>query len=601
MALFTQGRRVRPLRLAVAGLLLVLVVLLIRNLSSGPRVHLEAVDDIAFVQFDKSNAPLEPDIEQDSSESAPDAAITPDFLKKLDKSTKKCPDYVNYLKKKHPPFSPGPRHYPYMRPAPKCRTFTSSAVEYIIDDLKAKVADPDLARLIENCLPNTLDTTILWHHPALADEQPQTFVVTGDIHAEWLRDSARQLSVYQPFLKHDAKLRELVRGAIHQQALYLLNSPYCNAFHPPLNSDVKRGQTAVDKVHPRPDWRVVFECKYELDSLALFLTLSREYYQHTGDASFVTPQWLQAYQRLIIVLRRESQPLFDEKTGQTMPFYYSFQRDTNIGSETLPLAGTGNPVNFGTGLVRSAFRPSDDACILQFFIPANVHMLTELQGVRNLFLKPDLLRKLFDDDFQDVLDVTDEFITNIARGIEKHGIVDHPKYGKVFAYEVDGYGSAIHMDDANLPSLLSLPDMGYLDSTNEVYVNTRNMLLSKKGNPYFLKGTHFSGVGGPHIGINYAWPMSLLVKIRTSDDDAEIADALRLVMDTTAGLGLMHESVHVNSAHGADYTRLWFAWCNSEFGKTILDLAQRKPHLIFSPKHASPYDVDAVLANASPK
>lgn len=522
--------------------------------------------------------------------------ITEEFLINLDKNTQKCINYVDYSQVPHQPYSKGKLRYPYMRPPRKCRTFHSKAVEKLIDDLKEKISDPDLARLVENCLPNTLDTTILWHRSADSksvgrpSEYPKTFVVTGDIHAEWLRDSARQLSVYQPLIKYDDALRKMIQGAIRTQEQYIINSPYCNAFHPPPGSGVKPGNTAMDNVYPRPDWHQVFECKYEIDSLASFLTLTNEYLDHSGgDLSIITANWIKAYEKILVVMKRESQPSFDAKTGQAMPFYYSFQRDTNIGSETLPLGGVGNPVNYGSGLIRSAFRPSDDSTILQFFVPGNAHMVTELKRIRK-YLSDESLDERFTLKLQ--RDFTDAFIKNIDEGLKEHAIVEHPKWGRVFAFEVDGYGSNVFMDDANLPSLLSLPDIGYIDKEDEVYQNTRKMILSKSGNPYYLKGLFFEGVGGPHIGIENAWPMSLLLRIRTSNDDDEIMTNLKVIMETTANLGLMHESVHVNSRAGQRFTRSWFAWCNSEFGKTILYLAQHKPHLIFKKEYASqPYDL----------
>lgn len=523
--------------------------------------------------------------------------ITAEFLKQLDRSTHKCVNYVDHSKKKHMPLSKGKFRYPYMRPAPKCRTFNSPALERVIQDLKLKIKDPDVARLMENCLPNTLDTTILWHRQTLAHgrELPETFVVTGDIHAEWLRDLARQLSVFQPLVKHDDGLKTLIKGAIRTQIQYVVAAPYCNAFHPPPHSDVKPGETARDQVFPLPDWRRVFECKYEIDSLASFLTLTNEYLVNLGhDLSVITTAWMHAYEKLLAVLQRESRPLFDPETGFAAPFYYSFQRHTNIGSETLPLGGVGNPVNYNTGLIRLAFRPSDDATILQFFVPGNAYMLAELKNtMRNVFdrIEPTPETRRY-------AEITRGFISEIEYGLKNHAIVKHPKWGEVYAYEVDGYGGAVFMDDANIPSLLSLPETGVVDVDDTVYQNTRRMVLSKEGNPYFLHGPFFEGIGGPHIGIRHAWPMSLLVRMRTSTNDEEIMENLERVMAATGGLGLMHESVNVNARGGNDYTRPWFAWCNSEFGKTILHLAVHKPHLIFKKEYASkPYDLDAVFSS----
>lgn len=585
------GRHFRP---RVVALTLVAFTLYI-IFSRKNELQSTGEDIQEFVQFPKNFQPqpvIEGEFEHNKKEISDD--VSEAFLKKLDKKTGKCPNYVEYSQSRHSPYSSGKFQNPYMRPAPKCRTFVSSAVERVIQDLKSRLRDPDLARLVENCLPNTLDTTILWHRGRenKGVSNLQSFVVTGDIHAEWLRDAARQLSVYQPFIKHDQKLKDLMVGAINTQANYLLISPYCNAFHPPPQSNVKKGETAMDDVYPRPDWRQVFECKYELDSLASFLTLTNDYYENSnGDLLFLSELWMRALEKVLIVMKRESFPSFDKKTGQALAFYYAFKRQTNIGSETLPLAGIGNPVNYDTGLVRSAFRPSDDATILQFFIPANAHMVTELKRLRTNFLNEKMPSQFPAETF---ITAVDSFIESITSGIENYGIVNHPKWGKVYAYEVDGYGGNVFMDDANIPSLLSLPDIGYLDIDDEIYQNTRKMILAKDGNPYYLKGTHFEGIGGPHIGIHNAWPMSLLVKMRTSNDDEEITESLNLIMKTSANLGLMHESVHVNSPHGKQYTRSWFAWCNSEFGKTILHLAAHKPHLIF--KDGVPYNIDEALS-----
>lgn len=527
--------------------------------------------------------------------------ITENLLAEMDRKTRKCPEYVEYSQKRHAPFSQGRFKYPYMRPAPKCRSFVSKALEKLIVDMKMKLRDPDLARLFENTLPNTLDTTILWHKASHVSgphsSSLESFIVTGDIHAEWLRDSARQLSVFQPLIKYDDALRDLIKGAIRTQEHYIITSPYCNAFHPPPASGVKKGESAVDLVTPLPDWNVVFECKYEIDSLASFLTLTNDYLENSdGDTSIITRSWITAFEKILIVLQRELQPLFDADTGFALPFYYSFQRQTNIGSETLPLHGVGNPVNFDSGLVRSAFRPSDDATILQFFIPGNAHMLVELKRtIKNV------LKKVSNQiNVNTHMDYAGKFVDAIERGIQEFGVVDHPKWGKVYAYEVDGYGGNIFMDDANIPSLLSLPDIGYLEVNDEVYQNTRRMILNKAGNPYYLKGPYFEGIGGPHIGILNAWPMSLLMRIRTTDDDDEILTNLKMIMQTTAGIGLMHESINVNQPRGKDYTRPWFAWCNSEFGKTILHLAKYKPHLIFKEEyHSKPYDINELFVESS--
>ncbi|CCH41003.1 Meiotically up-regulated protein [Wickerhamomyces ciferrii] len=506
-----------------------------------------------------------------------------------------CENYVDYSQELHQPFSEGPLELPFQRPPENCRTFVSPAVDKVIEDLKQKIKDPDLARLVENALPNTLDTTILWHKPKgsdLSTKYSQSFVVTGDIHAEWLRDAARQLSIYHNFTNQDEDLKELMRGAINTQASYILINPYCNAFHPPPGSGIKKGQTHIDKVSPRVNWRHVFECKWEIDSLASFLTLTNEYFEATNDYTIFNTLWFNAVTNIIKVIHRQQSPTFDEK-GTVLPFYYTFQRDTNVGTETLPLAGTGNPVNYNIGLVRSAFRPSDDACIFQFFIPGNAHISIELLKISKNLKK--IQDKIPQESIDEYIEETAKLGNSIRDAIFANAIFEHKEFGKVFAFEIDGYGGANFMDDANIPSLLSLPDLGFLSKDDPIYQNTRKMILSNRGNPYYIQGKFFKGIGGPHIGIHNAWPMSLLMSIRTSDDDEEILENLSSVLHNTAGLGLIHESIQVQYPGGVKFTRPWFAWANSEFGKTILDLAQRKPHLIFKDEYAkTPYSIPSV-------
>ncbi|KAK6356264.1 hypothetical protein TWF718_000634 [Orbilia javanica] len=505
-----------------------------------------------------------------------------------------CPDYKDYSGRRHLPLSDGPLQLPFQRPVPECRSFRSSAVERVIRDVTTRLVDRDLARLFENCYPSTLDTTVRWHVTGEETEStpvdirgmfgeekvegPQSFIVTGDINAEWLRDSTNQLAGYMPLLRKDEKLRKLVWGAINTQAGFVIESPYCNAFQPPRQSHIKPANNGQDDtVHPSYDFKAVFECKYEIDSLANFFSLANQYYAHTGDLSFVTERFLSAVDSVFTVLAEQAQGTFSSIGSLQFPGY-TFQRNTNVGTETLSLSGRGNPLNYNSSLIRSAFRPSDDACILQYFIPGNAFMSVELGRLSKLLAdakKPEYSKYASD------------WSKSIAEGIKAHGIVDDPVFGKVYAYEVDGYGSRIMMDDANLPSLLSLPKLGWTTVNDPIYQNTRKMILSREGNPFFLEGPVFKGIGGPHIGLKHAWPMSLLMQAMTSDDDKEIMAAIDAVK-TVSRFGLINESVNVNRK--GDYTRSWFAWANSVFAQAILDLAKRKPHLIFG-AGAEPYEI----------
>ncbi|KAL2058279.1 hypothetical protein ABVK25_001005 [Lepraria finkii] len=503
-----------------------------------------------------------------------------------------CPDYKHYAVVPHRPLSKGPLALPYQRPSPHCRTFSSPLVEEVIETVTSRMVDKDLARIFENAFPNTLDTTVRWHVDGTekhsqrkhyqdgAWEGVQSFIVTGDINAEWLRDSTNQLAQYQHLAKKDKKLESLILGAINTQVEYVIESPYCNAFQPPPPSGVgptSNGQD--DSVHPAYEPSRVFECKYELDSLAHFLALGNQFHASTGSRAFLNTRWYMALNTVLEVLMEQAKPTFNPTSGRFEKNEYQFRRVTDRGTETLSLAGNGNPLGPGTGLIRSAFRPSDDATIMGFFIPANAMMAVELNRTA------EILKSAGKDALTEKLR---QRADSIEKGIWEHGVVDHKRYGKVFAYEVDGYGSSVLMDDANLPSLLALPVLGFVGLNNEVYKNTRKMILEREGNPYYLSGRAFSGIGGPHVGLQYAWPMSRLVQAMTSDNGDEIRQCLNDVRDTSK-LGLTHESVNVNRV--TDYTRSWFAWANSVFAQTILDVAARNPQIIFG-ADAEPFIIE---------
>ncbi len=454
------------------------------------------------------------------------------------------------------PWSDGPLSLPYQRPSPHCRTFVSPLVEKVIEEVTMKMVDKDLARIFENAFPNTLDTTVSWHVDGIERksgrqseyldgqwEGAQSFIVTGDINAEWLRDSTNQLAQYQGLAVKEKALEKLILGAINTQAEFIIESPYCNAFQPPAPSyQTSNSNGQADDVHPAYEPTKVFECKYELDSLAHFLALGTTFHKKTGSKDFLTKRWYVALETVLEVLREQARPTFNSDTGKFEKNLYTFKRRTSVGTETLNLGGLGNPLNNGTGLIRSAFRPSDDATILGFLIPANAMMAVELKRTA------EILKSAGKAGLANQLRRQGE---SIESGIWEHGVINHKKYGNVFAFEVDGYGSAIIMDDANLPSLLSLPLLGFVGVEDATYQNTRKMILEKGGNPYYLAGSAFTGIGGPHIGPQHPWPMSRLVQAMTSNDDEEIMSSLAAVRDSSR-LGLVHESI--NSERVIDYT-----------------------------------------------
>nr|OQO21635.1 hypothetical protein B0A51_10225 [Rachicladosporium sp. CCFEE 5018] len=490
-------------------------------------------------------------------------------------SAQSCPDYLDYALEPHGPYSGGRYNLSYQRPRPECRTIQIGDVDAETEIIKGRIADPDLRQLFGNAYPNTLDTAVRWKGYANGTDEELTFLITGDIEAMWLRDSTNQMQSYLPNLVPSTKNNSLAspyRGVINLQARYLLTSPYCNSFQPPVESGIppaNNTSASDDTVVPPYNNQSVFECKYELDSLAAFLEISTNYWQSTNDTSFFGKySWISALEAVLDVADAMRTPTY-AANGSVLVSPYTFTRETTRATETLANDGIGNPVQNGTGLIRSAFRPSDDATIYQLFIPANMmfarYLATAADIVDALGSYDVLCKRMRDMSYE------------LRQAITKHGIVNVPGHGQVYAYEIDGYGSHNIMDDANIPSLLSAPFLGYLDRNDSVYQNTRSLILSAQ-NSYFMRGPVISAVGGPHNGPGYAWPMASIVRIFTSDDDEEILGQLGMILSSTDGLGLIHESV--NSFNGSDWTRQWFSWANGLFGQCIIDLSNRKPEIL---------------------
>lgn len=485
-----------------------------------------------------------------------------------------CPDYADYSTQVHNPVSSGKYQLSYQRPNATCRTFSLSEVESTISDMKTTIEDPDLFRLFENTFPNTLDTTISWHGFASNNsEEELTFITTGDIVAMWLRDSANQLRSYKPLLQANSStssLASLFRGAINLQARYLLTSPHCNAFQAPTESGKPPEDNSAadtDVVFPSYDKNFVFECKYELDSLSAFLQLSYDYYDKTQDSDFFGKfQWADAIRTVLDTAEALLVGTYADD-GHVNSSPYTFQRTTTSASETLLNNGIGSPVKGGTGLVRSAFRPSDDSTIFQLFIPANMMFSSYLSKCVTIMEGID----------SSTADRMSDLATNVKNGIEAHGKVQHPQFGEIYAFEVDGFGSSNQMDDANVPSLLSAPIIDYLDASDTTYQNTRSFALST-WNPYYMHGTVINGTGGPHVGPGKAWPMSIIVTLLSSDDDNEIVSGLRQILSSTDNLGLIHESI--DTFDQTKWTRQWFSWANGLFGQLLLNLKDRKPEIL---------------------
>ncbi|CAN9179302.1 unnamed protein product [Alternaria alternata] len=458
-------------------------------------------------------------------------------------------------------------------------TSGESGIPWVLDAEERK-------RIFENSWPSTLDTTIEWRgwsnttsnldelEGPLMSMKPEelTFVITGDIEAMWLRDSANQLQAYVSVLKKDDSpdsLASLFRGAINLQARYILENAFCNAFQAPDESGVvHKSSLNSDRITPLFDYYKVFSCQWELDSLASFLQLSVDYVTATRDYDFFqnSSNWTKAVE---VVLETAESMTIDSYTEdgewQHTPYTYC-----------APYGGTpinncnGSPHRGNIGLIRSFHRPSDDACTYQYLIPSNMMFSSALNTSSTITSR--IMPRT-----SGLTARMQALSTAINRGIEKYGIVSDPTYGKIYAYEVDGYGSVNIMDDPNVPSLLSAPFLGYTTLRDPIYQNTRRKILSRD-NPYYAVGPVITGVGSPHTLPGRPWPMALIMTILTSEDDTEIVQNLMWLVQSTDGLGLMHESVHARDK--AVWSRQWFSWANGLFGQMILDLEKRRPWIL---------------------
>ena len=451
--------------------------------------------------------------------------------------------------------------FPVVRTPATNRKFTSPAVEATIRRVKSAIGNQELAWMFENCFPNTLDTTVDFQ---MLNGRPDTYVITGDIDAMWLRDSSAQVYPYLSLLKQDPALQQLVAGVLNRQTRYILLDPYANAFY---RDATKISGWKSDLTTMKPG---VHERKWEVDSLCYPLRLAHGYWQATGDPAPFDDAWRSAVALIVKTFR--------EQQRQKGPGPYHFQRRTAVQSDTLAGGGYGNPAR-PVGLIFSMFRPSDDATVFPFLIPSNFFAVTSLRQAA------EMLEQIH----QDHAAAADcrALAGEVEQALHACALVNRPSPGEssppsparqsaIYAYEVDAYGDSYAIDDGNLPSLLSLPYLGGVKTDDPVYQATRRFVLSSE-NPYYCAGK-FSGPGGPHAGKNRIWPLGLVTQALTSTDDREIAACLRTLQLTHAGTGFMHESFDMNDPR--KFTRPWFAWANTIFGELILTTFQTRPHLL---------------------
>lgn len=450
----------------------------------------------------------------------------------------------------------GAARFQSKRPAE--RHFTSLAVERELTRVSAKIGDPELRWMFGNCYPNTLDTTVFM---GTVDGKPDACVITGDIECLWLRDSSAQLNPYVHLTRQDAKLRELFHGLIARQARSILIDPYANAFMRDPTAKTNLPWALADDTVMKPG---VAERKWEIDSLCYPMRLAHDYWQACRDAAPFDALWAEA--------ARVSIRTFREQQRKDGPGPYRFLRRDRLATETQILNGYGAPTR-KVGMIHSMYRPSDDACIFPFLVPANlfaVAALRKLAIVASEAAKDDQLAT-------QAKALADE----VEAATRAHGTMIDPATGeRLWAYEVDGFGNGHFMDDANVPSLSALAYLGAVPASDPLFQRTAAAAWSER-NPYFFKGKVAQGIGGPHAGLRMIWPMSIIMHALNSDDDATIRQCLRHLKASHGGTGFIHEAFDQDDA--ATYTRHWFAWANGLFGELMLDLARRKPALLGAP------------------
>lgn len=443
-------------------------------------------------------------------------------------------------------------NFPVVRVGESERNFRSETVDAAIRAFQSKVKNKELAWLFNNCFPNTLDTTVFYEEK---NGRPDTYVITGDIDAMWLRDSSAQVYPYLQFSKQDHALHKLIIGVINKQTHFILKDPYANAFY---NDDAKESKwKKSDITDMKPG---IHERKWEIDSLCYPIRLAYRFWKVTGDTAPFDAQWKEA---IALTLKTFKEQQRKENLGP-----YKFQRETSWATDGIPMAGYGYPVR-PNGLICSMFRPSDDATIYAYLIPSNFFAVTSLRQAS------EMVRVISKDNR--LASGLAALASEVDAALKKYSITTHPSFGKIYAFEVNGFGSYNLMDDANVPSLLAMPYLGSVTAMDPIYRNTRKYVWSLE-NPFFFKGKAAEGIGGPHIGLDMVWPMSIIMKAMTSSSDPEIKWSIDTLRKTHGGTGFMHESFHKDDPK--NFTRSWFAWANTLYGELLWKTFNERPHLL---------------------
>jgi meiotically up-regulated gene 157 (Mug157) protein len=402
----------------------------------------------------------------------------------------------------------------------RLRAFVSAVVAaLLVAGAGAEAAQSPLAAKLQTLYLTAFDEALNRH--AVHERDGTTYVSTGDIQAEWLRDASAVMEPYIGLATSDERVKDDLRGVVSREARYILIDPYANAFS--------------------SDYHVV-ERKFEVDSLVYPIWFAEHYWRGSGDRSIFTPQVNRAFERVLAVLRDEQR--HDRRSRYTHP--------------DLASGGRGSAVRY-TGMVWTGFRPSDDPARYQYNIPDNMFAAVVLRDLS------DIERNVYHNS-RDAANAWGLSV-DIQRGVEQYGTVTLPGFGRIYAYEVDGFGHFNLMDDANVPSLLSIPYFGYLPNTDKVYAATRRFVLSER-NPYYYIGKYARGIGSPHTPHGYVWPLALVIQALTSRDPAEVERTLGYIAASDIGDHRLHESFNADWPEA--FTRDDFAWPNALYAELIL-------------------------------
>lgn len=414
------------------------------------------------------------------------------------------------------------------------------SMEQLIAKVKEKLSDsPKIAEMFENCFTNTLDTTVK------KMEDGTTYVITGDIPAMWLRDSVCQLRPYLILAQEDEEVADTIEGLVKRLYGCIQIDPYANAFNEFANGNCWE----KDETDMGPE---IWERKYEIDSLCFPIQLSYLLWKNTNRTSHFNEAFVAAAETIINVWKTEQNHEENSK--------YRFIRKNCYYTDTLSRDGKGSYVKSNIGMTWSGFRPSDDACVYGYLVPSNMFAAVVLEYVEEIADTVLGMREL--------AEKAANLSKEIRESIEANAVLQHYQFGKVYAYEVDGFGQYLLMDDANVPSLLSVPYLGYTSFEDETYQNTRKMILSEQ-NPYYYKGQVAQGIGSPHTPINYIWHISLGMQGLSSPDSEYKKQMIDVISSTDGGKMLMHEGFCADDP--AQYTREWFSWANAIFCELVLD------------------------------